>query len=138
MRNIGLDLGTSWYSIGRPEEVKLYESIEKINDTNDLIKMSKNFSVWDSIAINGPLVAKEFLEIFKKEYNLDFEYINSNNECILVLVEDENNDDINKNIEEVYLELFHNIKSKKSLKLSIVSTKNDVNINFPRIKYILK
>lgn len=138
MRNIGLDLGTSWYSIGRPEEVKLYESIEKINDTNDLIKMPKKFSVWDSISINGPLVAKEFLDIFKQEYNLDIEYINSNNECILDLVEDENTDDINKNIEELYLELFHNIKSKKYLKLSIVSTKKDVNINFPRIKYILK
>ena len=53
MRNIGLDLGNSWYSIGRPEEMNIYESMQKdtINNNQNLINIPFKFSIWDTIII---------------------------------------------------------------------------------------
>lgn len=39
MRNIDLDLGTSWYSIGRPEEPKIYDSIKTVDNTFNLMEI---------------------------------------------------------------------------------------------------
>ena len=137
MRNIGLDLGNSWYSIGRPEEVKIYESIELKNKTNYNLDVPIKYSMWDVITIKGPLIAKDLIDIFKKEYNINIDFINSNNECILDLIEGNNPNDINKKIEELFFETFHNILNKKYLKLTVVGTRNNQNVNLPRIKYIL-
>ena len=139
MRNIGLDLGNSWNSIGRPEEVKIYESTSRINNNYNLIDIPFTFSIWDSISIKGNLIAKDFIDIFKKEYNIDIDYINANNECLLDMIENENNEDINKTIEELFLNCFK-IKSidKNYLKLIVLGTKNNTNVKIPIIKYILK
>ena len=139
MRNIGLDLGNTWYSIGRPEEVKMFESKNRIDDSSNLINIPLKFSIWDSINIKGPLITKNLINIFKKEYNIDIDYINSNNECLLDLIENENEEDINNTIEKLYLNTFK-IKSidKKYLKLEILGTSNNTEVNLPRIKYILK
>ena len=140
MRNIGLDLGSSWYSIGRPEEVKLYDSITKINNNLNLIKISPKFSIWDTIPINGPITAKKLINIFREEYNVEIDCINANNKCILDLIEnEENNDDIYKTIDELYFQSF-TVKSvnRKYLKLEIIGTKNDIDIKIPRIKYVLR
>ena len=75
MRNIGLDLGNTWYSIGRPEEVKMFESKNRIDDSSNLINIPLKFSIWDSINIKGPLITKNLINIFKKEYNIDIDYI---------------------------------------------------------------
>lgn len=139
MRNIGLDLGNTWYSIGRPEEVKMFESKNRIDDSSNLINIPLKFSIWDSINIKGPLITKNLINIFKKKYNIDIDYINSNNECLLDLIENENEEDINNTIEGLYLKTFK-IKSidKKYLKLEILGSLNNTEVNLPRIKYILK
>ena len=139
MRNIGLDLGNSWYSIGKPEEVKIYESSKRIDNSSNLINIPLKFTIWDSIIIKGSIIIKNLMDIFKKEYNIDINYINSNNECLLDLIENENNEDINNTIEGLYLDCFK-IKSldKKYLKLTILGTVNDNDIKLPRFKYILK
>lgn len=139
MRNIGLDLGNSWYSIGRPEEVKIYESAKKINNDSNLIDIPLKFSIWDTICIKGPLIAKDLIDIFKKEYNVNIDYINSNNECLLDLIENENVEDVNKTIEELYSDCFK-MKSigKKYLKLNVLGTINNIDVKIARIKYILK
>ena len=139
MRNIGLDLGNTWYSIGRPEEVKMFESKNRIDDSSNLINIPLKFSIWDSINIKGPLITKNLINIFKKEYNIDIDYINSNNECLLDLIENENEEDINNTIEGLYLNTFK-IKSidKKYLKLEILGSLNNTEVKIPRIKYILK
>ena len=139
MRNIGLDLGNSWYSIGRPEEVKIYESPKKINNDSNLLEIPLKFSIWDSICIKGPLLAKDLIDIFKTGYNINIDFINSNNECLLDLIENENNDDINKTIEELYTECFK-VKSiaKKYLNLNVLGTINNKDVKIERIKYILK
>ena len=141
MRNIGLDLGNSWYSIGKPEEKNVYESIEKINNKDNLIKIPLKFSIWDTISIQGPIICKNLLKILKDEYDIEIDYINSNDKCILDMIENDdilNNDDINKTIDQLYDQIFPNdIKNKKYLKLTILGEKNDKDINLPRIKYII-
>ena len=85
------------------------------------------------------LSAKNLINIFKKEYNIDIDYINANNECLLDLVENENEDDINNTIEGLYLKIFKQKSiDKKYLKLKILGTLNNADVNLPRIKYILK
>ena len=138
MRNIGLDLGTSWFSTGIPEEERTYNSTEKVSKTSNIIEIPKKFSIWDSITISGPLNGKQIVSLFQEEYNLSIEFLNSNNECILDLIEEENNEEINKTIEELYLEKFKDdLKNKKYLKLMVLGEKNGINIKLPRIKYIL-
>lgn len=114
MRNIGLDLGTSWFSTGTQEEEKTYTSIEKVSKTSYIIEIPGKFSIWDSIKISGPLTGKQIISLFQEEYNLSIEFLNSNNECILDLIEEENDEEINKTIEELYLEKFKDdLKNKK-------------------------
>ena len=48
MKYIGLDLGNTWYSIGRPEEIKMYESKKRIDDSSNLINIPLKFSISDS------------------------------------------------------------------------------------------
>ena len=103
MRNIRLDVGTSWFSTGTPEEEKTYTSIEKVSKTSNIIEIPNKFSIWDSITISGPLTDKQIISLFQEEYNLSIEFLNSNNECILDLFEEENDEEINKTIEELYL-----------------------------------
>lgn len=138
-RNIGLDLGTSWYSIGKPEELKLYKSLGKNNKNLDTIIFPEEYSVWDVINIEGPMTAKQIIDFCKDKYDFSIYYINSNNQCLLDLVDDEDNEDINKFIEQLYEETFKiKILNKKYLKLTFLGTRNNENIKTPRIKYILK
>lgn len=106
MRNIGLGLGTSWYSIGIPEKVQIYQSIEELNNSSNLIDIPKTFSIWDIKVINGSLLAKELIDFFKNKYNFCIDSINSNNECILDLIENENTEEINQIIDELYFYFF--------------------------------
>ena len=143
MRNIGLDLGNSWYSIGRPEEMNIYESMQKdtINNNQNLINIPFKFSIWDTIIIKGPIIVRELLKILKEEYNFEIDYINANNQCILDMIENDditNNEDIDKSIDELYIKYFPaDITNKKYIKLEILGTINDKDIKLPRIKYII-
>lgn len=140
MRNIGLDLGNSWYSIGRPEEMNIYESMQKdtINNNQNLINIPFKFSIWDTIIIKGPILVRELLKIFKEEYNFEIDYINANNQCLLDMIENDditNNEDIDKSIDELYIKYFYNdITNKKYIKLEILGTINDKDIKLQRIK----
>jgi ubiquitin-activating enzyme E1 len=135
-RNIGLDLGTSWYSTGIPEEVRKYKEIKIKNENSN--SLNEKYSVWDSIKVKGPLTAKQIIDLFKNEYNVEIDYINSNEECIIDLIEDENEENFDKTIDELYKEKFKdNIEMRKYLKLTVLGTQNNVNIKLPRIKYIL-
>ena len=87
------------------------------------------------------MFCKNLLKILKDEYDIEIDYINSNDKCILDMIENDdilNNDDINKTIDQLYDQIFPNdIKNKKYLKLTILGEKNDKDINLPRIKYII-
>ncbi len=140
MRNIGLDLGTSWYSVGIPESMKEYKGIEKISQNSELNNsLTKKCSVWDTIEIKGPITGNKLIDLFKKDYNIEIDFLNSNNECLLDLIEGESDENLNKTIEELYKEKFKKIiEYKKYLNLTVLGTQNNVNLQIPRIKYILQ
>ena len=98
MKNSGLYLGTNWYSTGNLEEVKLYRCIKKINNNYNAIIIPEIFTFWDSIKIQGLLALRQIIEIFKNEYELEIDYINSGNKFFLDLIDD-NEEDLNKKIE---------------------------------------
>ena len=70
MRNIGLDLGTNWYSISKPEEVNIYKSMENISNKPILINVPIKFTIWDSIIINGPIISKNLINILKEYFDI--------------------------------------------------------------------
>ena len=78
-RNIGLDLATNWYSLGKPEKMNIYEN-KKIKGKLNLISIPLNHSIWDNIFIEGPL-SKQIINFFKNKYN-----INIKNENIIVIM----------------------------------------------------
>ena len=143
MRNIALDLGSNWYSLGRPQKMKINNFIGKSNKISPYINIPLKFTVWDNIIINGPLLIKDFVKYFKEEYNFDIDFLISNNKCILDLIEDEENEEnediINKTIDELFKQIFPIIyKNKKYFKIKILGRINNIEVNLPIIKYIIK
>ena len=140
MRNIAINLGVNWYSLGRPQKMKINNFNEKANKISTFINIPLKFTVWDNININGPILVKDLITNMKEIYNIDIDFLISNNECILDLLDDEDNEDnINKTIDELFNQRFPNIyKNKKYLKIKILGTVNNNEVIIPRIKYIIK
>lgn len=113
MKNSGLYLGTNWYSTGILEEVKLYRCIKKINNNYNAIIIPEIFTIWDSIKIQGLLALRQIIEIFKNEYELEIDYINSGNKFFLDLIDD-NEEDLNKKIEVLYSSKFNKKLNEKN------------------------
>ena len=140
MRNIAINLGVNWYSLGRPQKMTINNFNEKTNKISTFINIPLKFTVWDNININGPILVKDLITNMKEIYNFDIDFLISNNECILDLLDDEDNEDnINKTIDELFNQRFPNIyKNKKYLKIKILGTVNNNEVIIPRIKYIIK
>ena len=132
------NLGTCIYDLSFPEEVNYIENIDfkSISSINNSIL--NKFNVWEQIEVYGSLTCKQFVDEFKKNYNIDIDFINSNSICICqIFMIDDNDDDYKKLIEELYNESHKNKLSskRKYLALSISGTLNDKLINIPIIKY---
>ena len=139
MKNIALDLGANWYSLGRPQKMKINVSIEKINKISSFIDIPIKFTVWDYITIHGPILVKDLITNLKEIYNFNIDFLISNNECILDLMdEEEEENNFNQTIDELFIQKFPNIyKNKKYLNIKILGTTNNIKVNIPRIKYII-
>ena len=139
MKSIGLNLGTSWFSISCPEEVNI---IKDYIDENNIIKIKAipdHYTVWDNIEIKGPLTIKEFFEYFKNTYNVEIECLNYENKCIFDNLNEPNLDDYNKTIEEIFKESFQKEIdiNKKYLRLSFLGFQEKIEVKMPTIKYII-
>ena len=120
-----------------------YNFIGKTNKFSPYTNITLKFTVWEHIIINGPLLIKDFVKYFKEEYNFDIDFLISNNKCILDLIKDEeieeNEDIINKTIDELFKQIFPLIyENKKYLKIKILCRINNIEVNLPIIKYIIK
>ena len=127
-----------------------FENLRKnkyIKDGNDNLGKNEKkiklvpdkFSVWDYLTINGPLSIKNFIELIKKEYNIEVRTIISN-EKILFKEDLSKFEDLNKKIEEVYndisdIKLFEN---KKFLMLEILGDIDNCISKTPLFKYNFK
>ena len=139
MKNIGLNLGTSWFSISHPEDVNIIKDNVKNNGVVKIKAIPSHYNIWDNIEIKDPLTVKEFLEKFKNDYNVEIECLNYGNKCIFDNLNVPNKDDYNKTIEEIFMESFNkeiNI-NKKYLRLSFLGFQENIEVKMPIIKYII-
>ena len=139
MKNIGLNLGTSWFSISHPEEVNIIKDYVD----NNIIKIKaipSHYTVWDNIEIKGPLTVKEFFEYFKNKYNVEIEFLNYGSKCIFDNLDETNIDDSNKTIEEIFMQSFEKgiNFNKKYLRLSFLGYQENIEVKMPIIKYIIE
>ncbi len=86
------------------------------------------------ITIKGPIVVRELIKILNDDHNYKIVYINKKIKLWFL-----NNEDIVKSIDELYNKFFPNdIAYKRYTKLIIIGMKNDKDIKFPKIKYVIK
>ena len=132
-RNYYIDLGKNNYTFSYLPE--------KIIKSNNILtnKEIKEWSVWDSIIIKGPLSIDEFIKEFKDKYNIHILAIFSGKSMIY-----NNNKEIKENkeikVEDLYEKITGlNIKEqRKYLILEINAKFSDEEIlNLPRVKYII-
>ena len=137
-----INLGVNFYDNSFCEHVKYYKDIENTKTNLMPIKvLFKPFSVWDNIEIKESLTAKDFISMFKKKYDIFIDFISCNNiHIIQPLLIDENNEEFNIKIEELY-EKKSKMKldsKRRMLQLKISASKDDYSILCPSIKYIFK
>ena len=135
-RNCDLNLATSHFDIYIPEEKRYKEDTINKENILEIKVVSGEFTVWDKIDITGPnKTVKNIVEYFKDKYNIEIDYINYKD---YVLASPFNGKDLDKSIESLlkkYIKLNENIKY---IKLEISGNIDDVEVNTPPIRYILK
>ena len=140
MKNIAFDFASSQYFISYPENAIKFK--KKISESKEkLIVIPDESCVWDKIEIDGPLKVKEFVDYFKTKYNIEIEFINYNEKVLSEpLLLEENDEEYEKTIEEIYFNLISFPKSRniKYIKLEIVGRYNNDFVLTPSIKYRIK
>jgi ubiquitin-activating enzyme E1 len=137
-RSGAFNLATSEYSIFVPEEKRIIEDIQKTKDSPEY-KAICEFSKWDKINLFGPnMLIKNFIDIFKKRYNVEIDNINYEEINLTSPILD-GDEDYNKTIEELYIEKTGKKidKKLKYIELKINGSLGDADILTPRIKYFL-
>ena len=140
MKNIAFDFASSQYFISYPENAIKFK--KKISESKEkLIVIPDESCVWDKIEIDGPLKVREFVDYFKTKYNIEIEFINYNEKVLSEpLLLEENDEEYEKTIEEIYFNLISFPKSRniKYIKLEIVGRYNNDFVLTPSIKYRIK
>ena len=137
-RSLSFELATNWYVISLTDNVNYSKDIEATSTSLAIKNIPYKFTVWDYIPINASLKVKEFIQFIENKYNFNVNYINSDNLCLVdVLLMEDNDEDYEKKIEDLYFEK-KNIKYKvKYIKFNVSGTQNNCYIKMPPIKYIL-
>lgn len=111
-----------------------------INNENILVKKAipGEYTAWDKIDIIGPnKTVRNFVDDFKDKYNVNIDYINYN-ELTLASPIDEDEDELDKTIEELFKENIKLYENTKYIRLEISGNYEGVEVCIPTIKYILK
>jgi ubiquitin-activating enzyme E1 len=137
-RNSDFNLGTGIFDLYIPEEKRFVD--DYINNENILVKKAipGEYTAWDKIDIIGPnKTVRNFVDDFKDKYNVNIDYINYN-ELTLASPIDEDEDELDKTIEELFKENIKLYENTKYIRLEISGNYEGVEVCIPTIKYILK
>ena len=139
LKNCYLDTSINNYQINFPSDVIHMED----QDYNALvdgpaIAIPKGWTVWDIINIKGPMTCQEFIEFFKKEYNVKILAISSNFKSIIQLFMPSKIKKLPLKIEDIYEKNNGLKKGQKSLWLEISADFNNTSVIMPKIKYTFK
>ena len=137
-RNSNFNLATSIYDLSIPEEKRFITDTPKTQIANETKVIPKKFTVWDKIDLYGPFLnVKNIVDIFKKKYDVEIEFINYKNNVLASPIDGD--EDYEKTIEELVKEINgENLMKKKYIKLEIFGSKGEADIITPTIRYILK
>ena len=137
-RNSNFNLATSIYDLSIPEEKRFITDTPKTQIANETKVIPKKFTVWDKIDLYGPFLnVKNIIDIFKKKYDVEIEFINYKNNVLASPIDGD--EDYEKTIEELVKEINgENLMKKKYIKLEIFGSKCEADIITPTIRYILK
>ena len=139
LKNCYLDTSINNYQIDNPSDVIHMED----QDYNPLvdgpaIAIPKGWTVWDIINIKGPMTCQEFIDFFKKEYNVKILGISSNFKSIIQLFMPSKKKKLPLKIEDIYAKNNGLKKDQKSLWLEISADFNNISVIMPKIKYTFK
>jgi len=136
VKNCFFNTALNQYLINNPSDV-IYMEDQDYNPLMDgpSIAVPKRWTVWDIIKIKGPMTCQEFVEYFKKEYNVKILGIASNFKSIIQMFMPSKKEKLSLKIEDIYRKINGLKKEQKSLWLEISGVINNINVVMPKIKY---
>lgn len=139
VKNCNFDTSLNIYQFYYPSDV-IHMEDQDYNPITDgrAIAVPKGWTVWDVINIKGPMTCQEFIDYFKKKYNVNILGISCNFKPIIHLLMRNKNNKLSLKIEEIYEKNNGLKKEQKSLWLDISGDINNINVIMPKIKYIFK
>ena len=139
IKNCYFDTSFNLYQFNNPSDV-IHMEDQEYNPLMDgpSIAVPPGWTVWDIINIKGPMTCQEFIDYFKKEYNVNILGIASNFKSIIQLFMPSKKKKLPLLIEEIYKNNNGLKKDQNSLWLEISGEINNINVVMPKIKYIFK
>lgn len=127
------------YQINNPSDVKHIED-QEYNSLMDgpSIAVPKGWTVWDIINIKGPMTCQEFVDYFKRVYNVNILGIASNFKSIIQMFMPSKVKKLSLKIEDIYKNINGLKKDQNSLWLEISGVIDNVRVVMPKIKYTFK
>ena len=102
------------------------------------IAVPKGWTVWDIINIKGPMTCQEFVDYFKRVYNVNILGIASNFKSIIQMFMPSKVKKLSLKIEDIYKNINGLKKDQNSLWLEISGVIDNVSVVMPKIKYTFK
>lgn len=139
VKNCYFDTSNNLYQINNPADVIHIED-EEFNEifNGPSIAVPPGWTVWDIIIINGPMTCQNFVDYFKKTYNVNILSISSNLKIIIQMFMPSKKKKLPINIEEIYENNFGKKILENHLWLDVSGEINNINVCMPKIKYIFK
>jgi ubiquitin-activating enzyme E1 len=97
LRDCNINLTYNHFTFSSPISC---EYIKKYDNSENIIYIPENFTIWDFIEIKNSMNIKELIDYIYKEYNVNIESISINNLNLYEL--NSNNNHANEKIEDVY------------------------------------
>jgi len=139
VKNCYINPSLNLYAVNNPADVILMED-QEYNPLLDgpTIAVPKGWNVWDIIDIKGPMTCQEFIDYFKKKYNVNVLGIASNLKSIIQLSLPSKEMKLSMRIEDIYDKNNGLKKDQKSIWLEISGEINNISVIMPKIKYTFK
>ena len=139
VKNCLFDSSNNFYQINNPSDV-IHMEDEEYNYLLDgpTIAVPTGWTVWDIIEIQGPMTCQEFIDNFKRKYNIKISAISSNYKSIIQMFMPSKLKKLPLTIEEIYKSNCGLKRRQNCLWLEISGYINEINVVMPKIKYIIK
>ena len=135
LNNTLFNLGISLITQMKPKEVRHHIDNEIEPIINESVRyIPDGWTIWDKIEINESKTCKEFIELVKKNYNVDIKLVTSNN--IIIYDSRSKKSILNNNLklEDIY-KIKNGNKLDKILWINIIGKLNNKKAFMPTFKY---